>query len=249
VLPESQTGPLREHLRWLADELGEARDLDVFGDQTLSVLRRRFPDDPRLKRIADETQQMRAEAYVRVRSCLESLRYSEMVLQLGCWIAGRAWRRQPTTPVSARLFLSARDAARPLLSRLRRKVAVHGRGLTERSEAELHALRIDAKKLRFASEFLRPLFPGRRSRRFVRRVTRLQRTLGLLNDVASARGILAQVLDRLGPEADAPTLRAAGFVEGWISRSAEDELARLPRRWKALRRRRPFWRKGGDGPG
>jgi len=242
VLPESQRQALRDRLRWLADELGGARDLDVFCDETLAVLRRRFPDEPRLKRVGDEAAHMRTQAYARVRGCLESLRYAELVLQLGCWLAGRQWRQQPTTPASAQLFLPARDVGRRLLGRRHRKLLRRGRDLGHRTESELHALRIEAKKLRFASGFLCSLYPGSRAPRFVRRVTRLQSTLGHLNDAAAARSMLAGVLERLGPESDAQTLRAAGFIEGWVSRAAEDELSRLPRRWKALRRRRAFWK-------
>lgn len=243
VLPDSQTRPLREELRWLADELGGARDLDVFCDETLAVLRRRFPDDPQLKRIHDEASHMRAQAYARVRSALDSLRYAELVLRLGLWLAARTWRQQATTPESARLFQPGRQVGRRLLGRRHRKLLRGGPDLSQLGEAELHAVRIDAKKLRFACEFLRSLFPKSRARGFVRRVTRLQNTLGHLNDVAAARSVLGSVLERMGPEAGPQTLRAAGFVEGWISRAAEDELSRLPRRWKAVRRRKPFWKR------
>jgi CHAD domain-containing protein len=243
VLPADQSEPLRQELRWLADELGRARDLDVFADETLALLRRRFPDDPQLKRIADETAQMRAEAQQKVRGCLDSLRYAELTLRLGAWLEGRAWRQQPTTPSSARLFLPARDVARTLLARRHRKLRRRGSHLSQRSEHELHALRIEAKKLRFAAEFTRSLFPGTGAGRFVRRVRRLQDTLGHLSDTANARDMLARVIERLGPEVAPETQRAAGFVEGWISHAAEDELSRLPRRWKALRSRKPFWRK------
>lgn len=248
VLPASQAGPLREDLRWLADELGVARDLDVFCDESLALLRRRFPDDAQLKRIDDEAAQMRAEAYDRVRGCLDSLRYAALVLRLGGWLEGREWRQQPTTPDSARLFQPAVDVGRDLLSRRHRKLLRRGRGLPERSVPELHAVRIEAKKLRFASEFLRSLFPGTRSRRFVRGVTRLQDTLGHLNDAAAAHAMLGRILERLGAEATPDMLRAAGFVEGWISRGADSELERLARRWRTVRKRRAFWKKRHSAP-
>lgn len=242
VLPDAQRQALRDPLRWLADELGAARDLDVFCDETLAVLRRRFPDDPQLKRIADEAAQMRTQAHVRVRGSLDSLRHAELTLQLGRWLVGRQWRQQPTTPDSAKLFMPAREVGRRLLGRRYRKLLRRGRNLEGRTEDELHALRIEAKKLRFASEFLRSLYPNSRARRFVRGVTRLQNTLGHLNDAAAARSMLAHVIERLGPEADPRMLRAVGFIEGWVSRAAEGELSRLPRRWKAVRRRRAFWK-------
>jgi CHAD domain-containing protein len=244
VLPAAQAAPLREELRWIAGELGRARDLDVFFEDQLAPLRRHLPEDPALKRLQDEAAHMRAESYARLRASLESPRYAELVLRLGHWLAGRAWRQQPTSPASAQLFLPARDAARRLLARRYKRLRRRGRGLHAMSVDEKHVLRIEAKKLRYAAEFLRGLFPRSRSGRLIRATSDLQDMLGHLNDVSTARTLLGEVLERLDGEASPALVRAAGFVEGWISHEAEGQLAGLADGWRALRRQKPFWLDG-----
>jgi inorganic triphosphatase YgiF len=241
VLPADQIEPFQEELRWLSDDLGRARDLDVFAEEGLAPLRRRFPTDPALKRLEEEAAQMRTDAHVGLRETLDSSRYAELGLHLGHWMVGRAWRQQPTSPASARLFQPAHATARALLSRRYARLRRRGRNLETKGERDKHALRIDAKKLRYAAEFLRGLFPRARAGRFIDKAAELQETLGHLNDAATANELLARILAHLDGEAQPPLLRAAGFVEGWIARAADDQLAFLMERWKRMRRQAPFW--------
>jgi inorganic triphosphatase YgiF len=244
VLPADQIAPFQEELRWLCDELGRSRDLDVFCEEALAPLRRRFPSDPALKRLDEEAEQMRADAHVGLRESLDSRRCAELILRLGHWLASRAWRQQPTSPASARLFQPARDAARVLLAKRYARLRRRGRALETKSERDKHALRIDAKKLRYAAEFLRGLFPRSRSGRFIDKAADLQETLGHLNDASTASDLLARILDHLDGHSQPPLVRAAGFVEGWIARAADDQLAFLMERWKRMRRQAPFWEAG-----
>ena len=213
ALPASQRRALQPELRWLASELGRARDLDVFLEETLAPLRRRFPEDAGIKHLADEAREMRDAAYDALRLTLDSLRYAELMLRIGGWLAGRGWRDQPLTPESASLFRPARAIAASLLRKRRRKVRRLVRDVDDASLEALHEIRIEAKKLRYATEFLRPLFPESKPRRFVGATRALQDTLGHLNDTRSASELLDEILARRG-EPSGASLRAVGFVEG-----------------------------------
>ncbi len=241
LLPEEPAASLRQELRWLGGETGPARDLDVFLAERLGPILRHRRDDGALKRLRDEALAARAEAYDRVRAALRSSRAARLLLSLGRWHAARAWRDQPLNETSARLFAPALDAARPLLARRHRKALALGRDLQGRSVAELHALRIQMKKLRYAAEFLRSLFPPKRADRFIRRTARLQDVLGHLNDVAMAEALLAGLLDRLGAEAGGDVRRAAGFVTGWSAHVASQALDQLDRRWQRFADTSVFW--------
>jgi inorganic triphosphatase YgiF len=242
-LPVLQRRSLQQELRWLARELGHARDLDVLIAETLDPLRQRFPDDRGIKHLTDVAGELRNEAYDALRITLDSRRYAELMLHVGSWITGRGWREQPLTPDAAALFLPARTRAVDLLRRRRRKVRRVGRHFAKADAAELHQLRIEAKKLRYATEFLMPLFSGKQPRRFVRATSRLQETLGHLNDTATASRLLDELLARLDEEARPACLRSVGFVEGWVSRSSESHLANLRGVWRKFDRTKPFsWR-------
>lgn len=82
-----------------------------------------------------------------------------------------------------------------LLRRRLRETRRAARSIGDRSgDAKLHALRITAKRLRYALEFLEPLFPAG-SPAVARKVAHLQDVLGAHQDAVVARGLLSSVAD------------------------------------------------------
>lgn len=239
VLPERAREALRAELRWLAGELGPARDLDVFAIEGLDPLLAVRPGDEALARLRAAAEDARAAAHARVRDALAGPRWPRLALEAGGWIARRAWREQALGPDSARLFLPAQAFAAPVLEQRHRRARKLGRRLPEASPADRHRLRIRLKKLRYAAEFAACLHPGRRAERYAKRLARLQDALGHLNDVANAERQLAILLGP-APPADAP--HAAGFVEGWLAHSAHVEAARLAALWERFEAAPRFWR-------
>jgi len=243
-LPSDRAQSLRGELRWLGRELGVARDLDVFLAETLELLASRFAEDAALKRLRDDTRELRDATYAHLRECLGSQRYARLVLQLGRWISARGWLDQPLSPASARLYAPARDEGCRILDRRHRKVRRLGKHFSERPVEELHALRIELKKLRYGVEFLMGLYPRRAGVRYVKRLAALQDGLGHLNDVATARRLLGETLEWMGPEAGPAHQAAAGFVAGWTARGATLQFSRLTKTWKAFAAADVFWREG-----
>ncbi len=74
-------------------------------------------------------------------------------------------------------------------------------------EAQRHALRRRAKRLRYALEFCSTLFDAKKVRRYLKRLSALQGVLGELNDLAVARSAYAS-------QGDAA---AAWYARGWIA--------------------------------
>ena len=203
------------------------------------VLRARDGDGP-LKRLRDEAVSLRAEAYRDVRQALDSPRYTALALRLGRWCVDREWRQQALTPESARLFAAARRTGEDLLDK-RLAVARRRAGQAD-TPSERHVLRIELKKLRYAGEFFASVFPRKRTRRYLRRLSRLQDALGRLNDAATAERTVDRLLERMGAEASVPEQRAGGLVVGWWTARAQEDLVELRRRWKNLEATRPFWK-------
>jgi inorganic triphosphatase YgiF len=240
LLPSQQIRIFRSELRGLGRELGSARDLDVFTREILAPLEPFRGEDPAFKRLREEAAALRSECYDAVRAFVRSPRYARLVLELGAWIAARRWRNQPLSEESARLFTPAREFADALLERRHRKARRLAARLDESDEAR-HALRIELKKLRYAGEFFRDLYPGSAAKRFLRRIARVQSALGHMNDVATAERILESLLGRLGAERVPAHDRAAGFVEGWTAQLAASGRRETEDAWQRLERARPFW--------
>jgi inorganic triphosphatase YgiF len=240
LLPEDRVRFFRSELRWLGRELGTARDLDVFMSGILTDSAQYRPGRAALERLRAEAMALHAECYEGVRACIESRRYARLVLELGRWIYARGWQEHGSGGDSMRWLAPARDFAEAELERRHGKVGRLADRLDVSDDAR-HAVRIELKKLRYASEFFRDIYPRRGAKRFVRRMARVQAALGRMNDVATAERILAELLARLGAERTREHDRAAGFVEGWAAQLAANALRETEDAWERLERTRPFW--------
>ena len=213
---------LREELRSLAAELGEARNLDV-------LVERAAPGPLR-----DRLQAAREKAYAQVEAALGSPRARWAMLDLVQWLLDGEWTRNAET--STRREEPARDFAEAALDRVRRKVKKDGRKVATAHDEARHTVRKDAKKLRYASEFFAALFDDKRARRrhkrFLSALESLQDDLGALNDLATA----PDELRKLGLEADvdARALLGDGRKKALLCAAAEahDDLCDAKRFWR-----------------
>jgi inorganic triphosphatase YgiF len=241
VVPPEAARRYEAELRWLGRELGGARDLDVFVSELLEPLRAKRRGDKGLDRLSEAALAQRSDRQAALRRALDSPRATRLALELGRWLARRGWREQPVDEVSARLFAPARELAVDLLARRDRKARGLGERIRELGPSDLHRLRIRVKRLRYASELLGGLYPGRSLERYLERLSELQDRLGRLADLAAARALLAGLLEGVEPDARPACARAAGFVEGWATADASRATRRLGRLWQRFARARPFW--------
>lgn len=209
---------LRDELRWLAAELGDARNLDV-------LLERARPGP-----LQDRIAAAREAAYDRVCDVLSSSRVRRLMLDLAEWTAGRDWLSSTDGDQPAREF------AVKALNRFRRKVKREGRELAHADDEARHEVRKDAKKLRYAAEFFASLFERkrekRRTKRFVAALEALQDQLGALNDIVTA----PDVLQKLGVTDDPDALRllARGQKKKLLGKAedAHEDLLDTKRFWR-----------------
>ena len=171
-----------ESLRWIARELDQARNLDVL-----------------LKRLPDAAHSVtlrlaREHAYARAKDALVSARLRTLMLDFVEWIMIGNWRTGClATIVDQRIDSFASKA----LDRCRQRVKRRGQHWGKLDDETRHKLRIQVKKLRYASEFFCELFPARKSldrqKEFFKALRALQTSLGDLNDQATGSALLAEL--------------------------------------------------------
>jgi len=245
-LPDEQCQRLNAELKWLGNALGPARDLDVFVETILEPVhpgvRRISNEKDCLDRLAETVRLCRADARVQAQAAVTSQRYAAFILSTGRWLDHRDWRNQPLSEKAAALFRPARDVGREILDRRLRKAKKLAQTLGTATPDERHQFRIALKKLRYASDFMKSLYPPKAARRFLDRLSSLQDVLGDLNDVATASRLLSAIIERTVTTDARPLERASGLVVGWHIRRAESRLAELQAHWSALLEVKPFWR-------
>ena len=163
-------------------------------------------------------------------------RYHEIMLRLGAWLWRAPWR---TAEVAEDLETQVAAFAAQMLGRRYRQVCRRGRRLDALPPEQRHALRIAAKKLRYAAEFFSGLYPGKATKRHIQALSRLQDEFGALNDQAVAGQLLAQ----LGGGSRLHD-RASGVIIGWYACKTHFQLADMAPVWKHFRRCSLFWEKG-----
>ena len=169
-------------LRWIARELDKARNLDV--------LLRRLPNAAHSVTL----RLAREHAYATVMDALVSARLRMLMIDFVEWIVIGNWRTGcVATIVDQRIDSFASKA----LDRCHRRVKRRGRHWGKLDDETRHRLRIQVKKLRYASEFFCALFPATkaldRQKEFFKALRALQTSLGALNDQATGAALLAEL--------------------------------------------------------
>ncbi len=225
----SRARALNREARRALKRLGPARDLDVFLLETLPPVIDANPGLPGLLRLRDAAQERRDVAHEAVRGLILGRRFNRFVLDL--------------LDVANRGGLVERDAGAPLgrtavrrLTRRYRSLMKTGVGFDHLTDAERHRVRISLKKLRYACDYSRGLFPGPGTRAYLARLSALQDDLGRLSDASVARRM---ALDLVG--ADPVAAGGASRVGDWYARWARDAEPGLREAWRTFAAAEPFW--------
>jgi inorganic triphosphatase YgiF len=243
LLPGESAVGVKGEANWLADELADARNWDVFQDEVLAPVLRRFPNHSGMAGLEAAAERARLAGYRRALAALADPRYGAFLLRGAAWLEERPWRARPD---GADLDQPATAFAVAALTRRHRKAVKLGRSIGARDAEALHRLRIQLKKLRYASEFFHDLFPRKPAKTYADHLAKLQDVLGTLNDVEVARNLLDSLLKRVaaepgGPERAGELQNAAGLVAGWHVHTADRRARKLDDLWQEFKRTKPFW--------
>jgi CHAD domain-containing protein len=205
--------------------LGEVRDADVLLERT----RRRSEELPgdHARGASEVIASLAGERDSAHATLLATLRDTRYVLLLDHLVSEA--RAPALLPEADR---RARDVAGSLVRRPWRSLAAHRRQLGKQpTDADLHDLRIRAKRVRYASEAVAPVV-GEPAQRLASAAARLQRVLGDLNDSVVAEAWL------LGWAAGDGRSPDGGGTARELARLESVDAARLrsewPRAWKRL---------------
>jgi len=244
AIPRESTEAWNQEMRWIAGELGQARDLDVFIDEALGPAATLLPL-PGAERLRELAEQRRAQVYrEHVVSMLDSERFGQFCADFPRWVDDRGWEQAKLKKKQARrLHSGIVGYARSLLDKQERRVLSAGTQVDRNDATQMHQLRIQCKKLRYAAEFFEPLFDGMDA--FIGHMKGLQDLLGVMNDVAVTRGLLD---DLLGGSREHDALIYAGGMIGWRSCELRHLLERFDEHWEELvEAKHPWWKKSSGG--
>ena len=216
IVPVALAAAAVPQIRALAGTLGRARDRDVLMQEILAPVRSAFPVDARIKALCAAAEKGRRAARNQARSVLAKAEHARFLLSLAAML-------HVLTSSAADGPIEAFAARR--IAKLRKKLHALAREAQNLEIEPLHALRIGAKRLRYAIEFFAPLYRSKSVKALHARLVHLQDTLGTLTDLASADTLLTQYAGK-----DPARSEAAALVGGWHRPRREALRAELPAR-------------------
>ena len=220
MLETSWVDETRAELKWLGEVLGDVRDADVFAAYVKKEAEQLGADAVQGGAdLGNLIAERSAPARARLAEALDSPRYLALLDRL------EAIRESlPVTP--------ARDSPERMLRRATRRTLRNLRGVGRTSsDGDLHALRIAAKRSRYAGE----LAQSTRSRAaawLTKRATALQEVLGEHQDAVVAEARLGSLVEGATPAA----AFVAGRLFGLQRERREAARAALPKAVRQFRR-------------
>lgn len=250
LLDGPETDAVKAELKWLTDELGPARDLDVFLQETLTPLRHSKSDQTGLEALCEDAAQRRDKALERAQAALASDRYRQLTLRTALWLIASEWSdagelgtAQPSRRIGAFAAQTLGKRTKKILGKLDRFDALDTR--------ERHKLRVDVKKLRYAAEFFDGVYPNSsKRRRFMKLLEKLQSDLGSLNDMSVQERLRDEFMiawtSEEGANADRQTAKKAyamGYALGQHQLRRAACVSDVHKEAKALDKLPLYWRK------
>lgn len=208
ILPEDFVAAYGQSWQTLAGALGEARNWDVFLEETLPPIISAFPHNHDLHRLHNAARRRVKAARRAITSLLSVKEYPRLMVEFTA--AVHALRDTVDTPLKR--FASERIAAH---TRSVRKMAER---YGELDDAQRHVMRLRFKKLRYALEFMTPLLPTGQMKRYLETLSKLQESLGRINDQVTARVLIDAALND----------RCATVAQGWVAGRLELLIAEVP---------------------
>ncbi|MGD8414363.1 MAG: CHAD domain-containing protein, partial [Candidatus Latescibacterota bacterium] len=222
VLPPGITKDYLARFSELGRGSNRLRDLDVYllsrkNYQSMLAEDVRHALNPLFDALADE----RDEAHAAVTRTIKGNEYRTLIKD---WRETVAAFGSPAMKAKNSEVPVGKLSRRFIRNRFGRVLALGGGIGAESPDADLHALRINGKKLRYLMEFFSSLYPPGEVGVFVKQLKRLQDNLGEFNDLSVQRAELHSFLQKHRRKATVETAAAIGAL-----------VARLEDRQKRVR--------------
>lgn len=228
MLADREQDRIKDELKWITNELGPARDLDVLHEDVFD--KKVHPGNKDADAAAAALENRRAAAYEAAIGAVRSDRFRATLLDVAEWVEIGPWASEPE--LAARRERLVTEHAAKWLASNRSKIRSRGEDIRRLEPSERHKLRIRAKNLRYAVEFFESVLPqsgkaAKRREAALAALKDMQDQLGALNDIAAREALVTEAADLAGHAAtllatrDGDTDRLLGKAQSAHTRFAE----------------------------
>ena len=221
-------------VKWLANKLGKVRDLDVLITETLPTISEYSNSHNGILFFSKHARQARRVVCKDMQEAITSQRYHRLLLTLSSWLESESWLEQQSKANHSKLLKFSKKP----LNKFYKRLMQNKLRFKEMQPEERHKVRITAKKLRYAMEFFYNLYPSKEISKFIKKLAKLQDSLGQMNDI-SVTGVLLGSISKTNPSASLS--EAIPVFESWGSKKIKEECSSVDSALKKLLKVKPFW--------
>ena len=220
IVKDNRINAIKNELRWLARESGPARDLDTLLIEVLTPLRKLHANERGLLSISRMFQRQRLKSYRRVQEAIQSARFRTLILDTAEWVEAGPWSISEDPLIRTRRETPIEGYAAEQLSQRCKKIRRRGAKLGDLTSEQMHRLRIQIKKARYAVEFFSSVYEGKKSAKRCKRVLsslmQLQNCLGGINDIVTRNALFADIREHAARGLTSEQNRHRAFAAGLI---------------------------------
>jgi inorganic triphosphatase YgiF len=231
MLRDDRIDTIKSELRWLAREFGPARDLDTLFIEVLKPLQKQHANEPGFVSISKMFARKRLKSHRQAQEAVQSARFRTLVLDTAEWVEAGPWSRSEDPPMRASREMPIEIYAANQLSRRRKKIRRRGAKIGNLSPEQLHRLRIQGKKARYAAELFSSVYQGKksakRSKNIISSLMQMQNCLGGINDVMTRKALCADIIASPGRGLTAEQNRRRAFAAGLIIGDQQAQIQQL----------------------
>jgi len=240
ILRSDRAKSLNADAKFLADQLGAARDWDVFKDELLKPVFDQLTPNQAYDYFRDRVEAIREESWHQARQAIGSDHYTRFVLEISSWLTQRDGLASEQSGSETLQDKSLLAFASGRLSKLHWRVEKAGLRFEHLPVPERHQMRVDVKRLRYACEFFGSLYRGK-ARQYSKQLAHLQDALGYLNDVAVAEESVTRLCESCTAAVVDQCRYAGGIVIGWHSHALAASESNLIKSVEGFLDSEPFW--------
>lgn len=230
VCPDAELNGLMKEVAGASAALGSIREWDVFVAQTVHPLCMQMPRHRGLQALRENGEQQRADCYTAFRSESRARELQGLMLRFAIWMNSAYWQQFEA--------ISAPDFAGRYLDKLHQRFSHAEKQIQKFDAANLHALRILSKKLRYSAEFFSAWYDAKSSQKFLVALGHIQEVLGQINDIAVAHRLIDELTNRVELQGHEEAL---GLAKGWIAHDLSQQFVVLQKVMRRFDKQKKFW--------
>ena len=235
----SELDALKDRAKRMAENLGPARDLDVFMNELLEPAANANGAVESFEVLRARASEARRTAWDFAATHVMSPAFAGFMADLNSAVERRIWLDGAKDNTA--FDTPAQDLAAKVLDHRLKAARKRAKRLHDASDEQIHHLRIALKKLRYTGEFFSPLYDKDEVTEFGERLSKMQDSLGAVHDVVVARETLARLTAGANDHSDSGISFAAGIVYGWHLDRSTHIFKKSVKRWKKFAATEPFW--------